>query len=268
MKTWRVELTAGGKSLAETKIKRGIFQRDTLSLFIISMIPLNHKLRKCTGEYKLTRSQGKINHLMNMDEIKLFAKNEKELETLIHTVRIYSQDIEMEFGIEKCGMFVMKSGKRHRTEGIELPNRDKIWTLGENDAYKYLAILEADTIKQVEIKDKIRKEYLKRTRKLLETKLSSRNLIKGINTWAVPLDRYSGPFLKWTTELEKQWPCTRHYIPGMTLTDDMYQEKVGKKTCRHRRQRWRIDTTTRRLHRKTWTRTGYSHQKQCWQHDR
>ena len=40
---------------------------------------------------------------------------------------------------------------------------------------------EADTIKQVEMKDKIRKEYLRRTRKLLETKLSSRNHIKGIN---------------------------------------------------------------------------------------
>ena len=49
---------------------------------------------------------------MYTDDIKLFAKNEKELETLIHTIRIYSQDI----GIE-CG-------KRHLTDGIELPNQD------------------------------------------------------------------------------------------------------------------------------------------------
>ena len=56
----------------------------------------------------------------------------------------------------------------------------------------------------VEIKDTIRKEYLRRTRKLLETKLSSRKLIKGINTWAVPLVRYSGPFLKWTGDEHKQ----------------------------------------------------------------
>ena len=41
---------------------------------------------------------------MFMDDIKLFAKNEKEQETLIHAVRIYSQDIGMEFGIEKCAM--------------------------------------------------------------------------------------------------------------------------------------------------------------------
>ena len=48
------------------------------------------------------------------------------------------------------------------------------------------------------------KKYLRRTRKLLETKLSSRNLIKGIITWAVPLIRYSGRFLKWTRDELKQ----------------------------------------------------------------
>ena len=37
---------------------------------------------------------------------------------------------------------------------------------------------------------------IKRTRKLLWIKLYKRNLIKGINTWSVPLVRYSGPFLK------------------------------------------------------------------------
>ena len=64
--------------------------------------------------------------------------------------------------------------------------------------------MEADTIKQVQMKDMIRKEYLRRTRKLLETKFSSRNLIKGITTWTVPRVRYSGPFLKCTREELKQ----------------------------------------------------------------
>ena len=141
---------------------------------------------------------------MYMDDIKLFAKNEKELEILIHAVRIYSQDIGMEFGIEKCAMLVMKSGKRHMTDGMELPNHDRIRTLEENETYKYLGILEADPIKQVEMKDKIRKEYFRRTRKLLETKLPSRNLIKGINTWAVSPVRYSGLFLNWTWDELKQ----------------------------------------------------------------
>ena len=119
----------------------------------------------------------------------------------------------MEFGIEKCTLLVVKSGKRHLTDGIELPNQDKIRTLAENETNKYLGMLEADTIKQEEMKDKIQKEFLRRTWKLLETKLSSRNLIKGINTWAVPLVRYSGPFLKWTRdELRQMDQKTRKLI--------------------------------------------------------
>ena len=147
------------------------------------MILLNHIFRKCTVGYKLSKSQEKINHLMYVDGIKLFAENKKELQTLIQTVRIYSQDIGMEFGIEKCAMTVMKSGKRLMAEGIELTNQVVI---GEKETYKYFGLLETDTIKQVEMNEKIIKEYRRRTRKLVETELHSRNLFKRINTWAVP----------------------------------------------------------------------------------
>ena len=43
------------------------------------------------------------------------------------------------------------------TDGMELPNHDKIRTLEEIEAYKYLGILEADIIRQVQMKDTIRK---------------------------------------------------------------------------------------------------------------
>ena len=85
---------------------------------------------------------------MCMDDIKLFGKKEKELETLIHAVRLYRQDIEMKFDIEKCSMLTNKWCKRRLMDGKELPNQDKIRTLGEKETYKYLSILEADTIKQ------------------------------------------------------------------------------------------------------------------------
>ena len=51
----------------------------------------------------------------------------------------------------------MKSGKWHLTDGMERPNQDKIRTLAENETYKYLGIMETETIKQVEVKDKIQK---------------------------------------------------------------------------------------------------------------
>ena len=37
-----------------------------------------------------------------MDDLKLFAKNENEIDSLVQTVRIFSDDIGMKFGLEKC----------------------------------------------------------------------------------------------------------------------------------------------------------------------
>ena len=63
---------------------------------------------------------------MYMDDIKLFVKNEKEWETLMQVVNIYSDNIGMEFGIEKCAMLIIKSRDWQMTKGIELPNQGAI----------------------------------------------------------------------------------------------------------------------------------------------
>ena len=69
-------------------------------------------------------------------------------------------------------MLIMKSGKRPqfflKPKGIELPNPERIKTLGEKENYKYIGILEADT-RQAEMKKKKkkkRKEYLRRRKKI------------------------------------------------------------------------------------------------------
>ena len=118
----------------------------------------------------------------------------------------------------------MKSCRRHRTDGIELPNQDKIRTFGETETNKYLGILEADTIKQMKMKEKIKKEYLRRTRKLRKTKLCRRNLIKGINIWVVLFVWYSGSFLKWTREELKRMDQRTRKL--MTMHKTLYLRNV------------------------------------------
>ncbi|XP_065055326.1 uncharacterized protein LOC135683871 [Rhopilema esculentum] len=55
MRSWTVELTSEGEMLDEVKIKRGIFQGDSLSplLFVWAMIPLSMVLKKMKARYTL-----------------------------------------------------------------------------------------------------------------------------------------------------------------------------------------------------------------------
>ena len=55
----------------------------------------------------------KPNHLLLMGNLKLFAKDEREINGLLSTVQLFSSDIRMEFGIQNCEGLVMKREKWH-----------------------------------------------------------------------------------------------------------------------------------------------------------
>ena len=76
-----MELTCAQEVLGGVKIMRGIFQGDSLSLllFVSALIPLTHILRKSKPGYEFSGSGEKINHLLYIDDLKLYRKIEKEL---------------------------------------------------------------------------------------------------------------------------------------------------------------------------------------------
>ena len=113
-------------------------------MFVLALIPLSFILRKRKAAYKFSESQEKINHILFMDDLKLYSRSEKGLNSLVQTVRVFSEDVGMEFGIENCAMLVMEKGKIVKSVGIELPNGKVIKSLQEGESYKYLGILEAN----------------------------------------------------------------------------------------------------------------------------
>ena len=84
MKKWSIELTCGNESLGDIGIKRGIFQGDSFSplLFVACLIPLTYMLRRCAAGNELCHSD----QLLFMDDLKLYAKNEQSLESIVQTV--------------------------------------------------------------------------------------------------------------------------------------------------------------------------------------
>ena len=126
-----------------------------------------------------------------MNDLKLYSRIEKGLDSLVQTVHVFSQDIAMEFGIEKCPMLVMENRKIVNSVGIELPDGEVIKSLHEGESYKYLGILEVHKFLEEKMKLNILKEYVTRLRKILKSKLNGRSLVRGVNTWAVSLLRSS-----------------------------------------------------------------------------
>ena len=62
--------------------------------------------------------------------------------------------------------------------------------LQEGESYKCLGILEADKFLEEKMKLNISKEYIRKLRKVLKSKLNGGNLVRGDNTWEVSLLRY------------------------------------------------------------------------------
>jgi hypothetical protein len=63
------------------------------------------------AENELTETEDtKISHLLYMDDLKLIAKSEEELQKQVQTVKTFSYDIHMEFELEKCTKITFKNG--------------------------------------------------------------------------------------------------------------------------------------------------------------
>ena len=124
MSTWNVWLYHKGVKLCNVPIRRGIFQGDSLSplLFIMCLFPLSHTILQKSCGYQLNANtiagtdrnnldNVTINHLLYVDDIKLYSKSEKSLRKMIAQVKEFSDNIKMEFGFEKCKIVNINRGK-------------------------------------------------------------------------------------------------------------------------------------------------------------
>ena len=80
-----------------------------------------------------------------MNDLKLYNRSEKGLDSLVQRFRVFCEDIGSEFGVKKCAMLVMKKEKIVKSVDIELPDGKVIKSLQEGKSYKYLGILKAQT---------------------------------------------------------------------------------------------------------------------------
>ena len=205
---WKTTITLnhmeGQIRIPDVKIQRGIFQGDSLSplLFCLAIDPLSKILKEYDIGYDLSRSRRKkdkkkINHLLFMDDLKLYAETDEKLNQLVEAVRKFSRDINMEFGLDKCSKCTIRKGKKAAAENIQLEDGNIIEDLDDDSSYKYLGIEENATIEHKKMREKVKTEYLSRLRKICKSELTPKNKITAINQLAIPVVTYGFGIIDW-----------------------------------------------------------------------
>ena len=233
-------------------------------------MPLNHILRKCTAEYKPSKSQEKIKHLVNLDDIKLFAKK------IIGNSNTNYENMQSRYRNEIWHRKMPHDMTEKWQTTHKGRSRTTKWSSHENARRKEILRDIGNWHHQTagNERKKLKKNISEEPENYPGQNYIARTLSKGINTWADPLVRYSGPILKWTKEELKQMDQrTRKMTMHKVLhprndVDILYVKKRRKKRIyKNWRQHVNIDTTTRRLYTKARKKTDYSHQKQYLWHE-
>ena len=173
------KLMIKGELIGYVNIKRGIIQGDSLSplLFTIAMEPLSRCLN---SQCSMIESDENLrrNHLIFVDDIKIFAISEEQLE---HACNVTLDCLnKMSFTVN---------------EKKSASNIDSPLTFGESLAsdatYKYLGSREnGESIQSPENIWYIKNNITSRTEKLCATKLNAKNLFAAINEWAISSINY------------------------------------------------------------------------------
>jgi len=89
MELWHTQLFCGGQYLGNVDIQCGIFQGDSFLqcyLFYVCYHLRTMILRKCSSGYLLREDHILVSHLLYLDDLKLYGRNNREIQSLISTV--------------------------------------------------------------------------------------------------------------------------------------------------------------------------------------
>ena len=162
-----------------------------------------------------------LSHLLYMDDLKLYGKNPDQLKGLLHTIRTFSDDIQMNFGLEKWPVahFVNSKLSGHNSR-VMVGKMDTITCLEPGQVYKYLGVDESNSIQHSTM----------RRRSVVSTFVESRwfsgqNKILAINGFALPVLTYGFGVIggtrtcsSWIDKLRNFSLCTVYTILQQTLT--------------------------------------------------
>eukprot|EP00957_Ditylum_brightwellii_P198282 15109297-Ditylum_brightwellii.AAC.1 len=102
----------------------------------MALFPLSHILNQAKLGFVL--KEHKISHLLYINDLKLYTRNEEELIKALQIVEDFSDNINMIFGLDKCAILLIVNGKYSTTNiYLKIPKLDD----DDNKGYRYLGVM-------------------------------------------------------------------------------------------------------------------------------
>jgi len=137
--------------------------------FYLALKPLSHQLNRRNYGFVIhfdSQEIQRLNHLLYMDDIKLYAATIKQPQELERVTQTFSRDVTMVLGIEKSKTMSIAKGKLE-LRNFTTEDDDTMEAMNEDDIYRYLGHMQSKQIKHGQMKQKLGEEYLNHTKSIL-----------------------------------------------------------------------------------------------------
>ena len=192
-RSWNTRIVAHTNQGHETSqvihFNKGLPQGDALCprLFTMCINPIAWKL-KATDGYKLSKPiEGKITHLLYVDDMKIFAAAQSKLDRVLKVTKTAMEDIGLIWNGKKCSIAHIKKGVLDSTNHND---RQSITNLKDGETYRFLGILENTQQEDSKVLETTSKTYQQRLSVIWSSPLSDFHKVTATSQYALPALSY------------------------------------------------------------------------------
>ena len=203
--SWNTKITVRTRQGMETSdvihFNKGLPQGDALCprLFTLCLNPVSWKLKASEGYKPSKPINGKITHLLYIDDMKIYATSESKLDRVLKTTKVAMADIGLDFNEKKCAIAHVKRGVLDsRPNSTHVGESQIIESLKEGENYKFLGVLENSKQEDTLVLWGASKLFLQRLSVVWSSPLSDYHKVVASNQYALAVLMYP----MWT----QSWP--------------------------------------------------------------
>ena len=163
----------------------------------MALDPLSKELNRSGYGYRITTGHDEttkrqlISHLLYMDDLKMYGRNFDQFDGLLHTVRTFSDNIQLKLGLDKCAVAHFVKGRiSGHNSGVTIRKTNTINSLEPGQVYKHLGVDESNGIQHSIMQERLRRQYFRKVKVVLRTQLYGRNKILAVNRFALVVLTY------------------------------------------------------------------------------